>query len=116
VIPQEFIEEYNLMQYSHNGWVYFEITMGIYGLKQASKLANNLLTKQLAAHSYYQCTTTAGLWRHKWRSILFVLIVENFGIKNVDTVDAAHLLTALHSHYKITVDWTGTKFSGIDLV
>jgi hypothetical protein len=57
VIPQEFIEEYNLMQYSHNGWVYFEITMGIYGLKQASKLANNLLTKQLAAHSYYQCTT-----------------------------------------------------------
>jgi hypothetical protein len=48
--------------------------------------------------------------------MIFVLIVENFGIENVDTVDAAHLLTALHSHYKITVDWTGTKFSGIDLV
>ena len=49
VIPQEFIEEYNLMAYVHNGWVYFEITKGIYGLKQAGKLANDLLTERLAA-------------------------------------------------------------------
>jgi hypothetical protein len=53
VIPQEFIDEYNLMTYVHNGWVYFEITNGIYGLKQAGKLANDLFTKRLAAHGYY---------------------------------------------------------------
>ena len=78
-IPQEFIDEYNLEQYSHNSWVYFEITKGIYSLKQAGKLANDLLTKGLSAHGYYQCATTPGLWRHKWRPILFALIVDDFG-------------------------------------
>jgi hypothetical protein len=43
-IPQEFIDEYNLAAYAHNGWIYFEITKGVYGLKQAGKLANELLT------------------------------------------------------------------------
>eukprot|EP00804_Cyclotella_cryptica_P022924 CCRYP_018758-RA/>CCRYP_018758-RA protein AED:0.17 eAED:0.24 QI:0/0/0/1/0.5/0.33/3/0/705 len=33
-IPQEFITEYNLLQHVHNGWVYFEIRKGIYGLPQ----------------------------------------------------------------------------------
>ena len=79
-ISQEFINEYNLEQYIHNSWVYFEITKGIYGFKQAGKLANNLLTEQLSAHRYYQCATTPGLWRQKWHLILFVLIVDDFGI------------------------------------
>jgi hypothetical protein len=116
VIPQEFIDKYNLMAYVHNGWVYFEITKGIYGLKQAGKLANGLLTERLATHGYYQCATTAGLWRHKWRQILFVLIVDDFGIDYIDKVYAEHLLTALRSHYNIKADWSGTKFSGMDLM
>ena len=35
VIPQEFIDEYDLMCFAHNGWIYFEISKGIYGLKQS---------------------------------------------------------------------------------
>jgi hypothetical protein len=116
VISQEFIDKNNLMAYVHNGWVYFKITKGIYGLKQAGKLANDLLTEWLATHGYYQCATTAGLWRHKWRQILFVLIVDDFGIDYVDKVYAEQLLTALRSHYNITADWSGTKFSGMDLM
>jgi len=42
-IPHEFIDEYNLTNYSNDGWVYFEINKGVYGLKQAGKLANDLL-------------------------------------------------------------------------
>ncbi len=34
-IPQEFIDEYDLTRYAKDGWVYFEITKGVYGLKQA---------------------------------------------------------------------------------
>ena len=116
VIPHEFVNKYNLMQYVCNKWVYFEITNGIYGLKQAGKLANDLLTKRLSAHGYFQCDTTPGLWRHELRPILFVLIVDDFGIEYVDKVHAEQLLTALQSHYKITTDWTGTKFAGIDIV
>jgi hypothetical protein len=75
-IPQEFIDEYNLTEYDYNGWVYFEINNGVYGLKQAGKLANDLLTERLTTHGYYQCATTPGLWQHKWCPITFVLIVE----------------------------------------
>ena len=30
--PQEFIDEYNLLEYEYNGWVLFEVTKGCYGL------------------------------------------------------------------------------------
>lgn len=43
-IPLDFIDQYNLTQYAHDGWIYFEINKYVYGLKQASKLANDLLT------------------------------------------------------------------------
>jgi hypothetical protein len=114
-IPDEFIEEYNLHQYVHEGWVYFEITKGVYGLKQAGKLANDLLTERLELHGYYQCATTPGLWRHKWRPITFVLIVDDFGIQYVGRRHAEHLLRALQENYKVTTDWTGAKFAGIDI-
>ena len=42
-IPQEFIDDYNLHDYVHKGWVYFEICNGVYGLPQSCSLANNLL-------------------------------------------------------------------------
>ena len=61
-ISQEFIDEYNLTEYEHNGWIYFEITKGVYGLKQLGKLASDLLTERLDPHGYYQCPTTPGLW------------------------------------------------------
>ena len=115
VIPQEFIDEYNLTNYTHNGWIYFEISKGVYGLKQAGKLANDLLTTRLAASGYYQCETTPGLWRHTWRPIVFVLIVDDFGIQYVGKRHADHLLTALQTDYTVTTDWNGTKFAGIDL-
>ena len=114
-ITQEFIDEYDLTKYAHNGWIHFEINKGVYGLKQAGKLANDLLTERLETYGYYQCSTTPGLWRHQWRPITFVLIVDDFGIKYVGKRHADHLLTALQTHYKVTTDWTGGKFAGIDL-
>ena len=47
-IPQEFIHKYNLQDCTHDGWVYFEISNGVYNLKQAGKQANDLLTTRLA--------------------------------------------------------------------
>ena len=41
-VPDEFINEYDLNDFAHNNRVYFEITKADYGLKQASKLANDL--------------------------------------------------------------------------
>ena len=64
-IPKEFIAEYNLIPYANNGWIYFEIIKGCYGLPQAGMLANNLLRTRLNNAVYYETTTTPGLWRHK---------------------------------------------------
>ena len=114
-IPTEFVNEYDLTSFAHNDWVYFEINKGVYGLKQAGRLANDLLSDRLQAFGYFQSDTTPGLWRHKWRPISFVLIVDDFGIQFVEQRHANHLLHALQQYYTVTTDWTGQKFAGIDL-
>jgi hypothetical protein len=42
-IPADFIEEYNLKGPNRDGWIYFKICQGCYGLPRAGILANNLL-------------------------------------------------------------------------
>ena len=71
LIPQEIVDEYDLTPLVHKGHVYLKIRQGMYGLPQAGILANQLLTKRLEPQGYYQCSHTPGLWRHKWRPILF---------------------------------------------
>ena len=46
-ITEEFMKEYNLIPLVHNGWIYFEIVRGCYGLPQSGILANNLLRPRL---------------------------------------------------------------------
>ena len=53
VIPQENIDEYNLLDYEHNWWIYFEIVLGCYGLPQSGRLANDLLCKRLNKEGYF---------------------------------------------------------------
>ena len=73
-IPQEFIEEYNLSKASQNGWIYFEILRGCYGLPQSGRLANDLLRTRLEKADYYEAATIPGLWCHKWRPIHFLYL------------------------------------------
>ncbi len=99
--PTKFINKYCLRQFAHNGWAYFKINKGVYGLKQAGKLANDLLTEWLHSFGYFQSDTTPGLWCHKWRPISFVLIVDDFGIQFVSQRHADHLLQVLQQHYTV---------------
>ena len=115
-IPLEFAEEYNLKDFvDANGWVYFEIRNGVYGLPQSGALAQTLLEKRLKVHGYYQCPITPGLWRHSWRPIMFCLLVDDFGVEYVGERHALHLKAALEEHYDITENWKGDLFSGINL-
>ena len=41
LIPDEIIQEYNLLSLVTDGWVYIKIVKGMYGLPQAGKLAND---------------------------------------------------------------------------
>ena len=114
-IPQEFIEGYDITQAVQNWWIYFEILRGCYGLPQSGRLANDLLRTRLEQAGYYESSTTPNLWRHKWRPIQFVLIIDDFGIKCVGKQHALHLLKILEQNYEITTDWDGKQFAGIDL-
>ena len=86
----------------HNGWIYFDIVRGCYGLPQSGMLANNLLRTRLNKKEYSEATTTPGLWKHQWRPIQFCLIVDNFGIEYVGEQHIYHLRHVLKYHYKIT--------------
>ena len=57
----------------------------------------------------------AGLWAHKTRPIQFTLVVDDFGVKYVGKEHADHLLRTLERHYKVTSDWTGAQYIGIQL-
>ena len=114
-IPPEFNEEYNLTQSVRNGWIYFEILCGCYGLPQSGRLANELLCTRLEKAGYYEAATTPGICIHKWSPIQFVFIVDDFGIEYVGKHHALHFLKILDQNYEITTDWEGNKFAGIDL-
>ena len=43
-IPHEFIEEYDLTQAVQNGWIYFEILCGCYGLPQSIDVNYRVIT------------------------------------------------------------------------
>jgi hypothetical protein len=43
ILPDEIIDKYGLKKFVVDAWVYLEIRKGMYGLKQAGILANQLL-------------------------------------------------------------------------
>jgi hypothetical protein len=46
--PEEIVNKYNVKALAVDSWVYIEIRKGMYGLKQAGLLVNQLLQKCLA--------------------------------------------------------------------
>jgi hypothetical protein len=115
LLPDEIIQQYNLLAIAHDGYVYIEIRKGMYGLPQAGILASKRLTKHLATFGYYPTAQTPGLWRHKTRPISFSLVVDDFGIKYVGRQHAEHLVAALKALYPVTTDWKGELYCGLTL-
>jgi hypothetical protein len=96
-------------------WVYLEIRKGMYGLKQAGLLANQLLQQRLEPYGYYPARQTPGLWLHKTKPIAFTLIVDDFAVKYVGQENAHHLRNALLRNYEMSTDWAGKVYSGMTL-
>jgi hypothetical protein len=63
--PEEIVDKYNLGALAVDGWVHIEIRKGIYGLKQAGLLANQLFQNRLAPFGFYLAHHTPGLWLKK---------------------------------------------------
>jgi hypothetical protein len=112
---EEIVKKYNLKALAVDGWVYIEIRKGMYGLKQAGLLANQLLQKRLAPFGYYPARHTPGLWLHKTRPIAFSLIVDDFAVKYMGKQHADNLRNALFQINDLTTDWEVKLYSGMYL-
>ena len=115
MIPMAIIDHYKLKDLVHNGFVYVQIRKGMYGLKQAGRIAHDQLVEHLAPHGYAPVPITHGLWKHKDRDLVFPLIVDDVGVGFKDKRDAEHLIAALESKYVISTDWTGSRFCGMNI-
>ena len=85
----------------------------MYGLKQAAILSYNLIKKYLAPAGYYPIKESNKLWRHKTKCTIFVLTVDNFGIKYFSKKDTNHLINALKEFYEIIIDCEGKNYCGL---
>lgn len=78
-------------------------------------MANNLLKEKLGNREYRPTRHTSGLWKHEWRPLQFILVVDNFGVQYVGAAHATHLVRTLQKNYEISTDWGGTLYYGIKL-
>eukprot|EP00979_Chaetoceros_neogracilis_P013015 scaffold3616_cov315-Chaetoceros_neogracile.AAC.1 len=78
IIPAEVYAEYDV-PVNPDGYVYVEIRRGMYGLKEAGKIAFDQLVKKLAPFGYSPVEHTPGVWKHKTRKTVFTLCVDDFG-------------------------------------
>ena len=108
-------QKYQLREKEKNGFIYAEIRNAIYRLPQAGVLSNKLLKKWLAPARYYKIPHTPVLWKDLPRPIAFTLVVDDFGVKYFSKNNADHLVADLKVEYKISEDWMGSLYCGIDL-
>jgi hypothetical protein len=113
--PEEIVQKYNLNALDVDGWVYVEIRKGMYCLKQAGLLTNQLLQIRLSPFGYYPARHTPGLWLHRTRPISFTLVMDDFAVRYVGKQNADHLRNAVLRTYELTMDWTATVYSGLNL-
>ena len=95
--------------------ILFEISKGVYGLPEAGKLAQDRLYAHLQEHGYYLINGSTGMFRHKTRPTIFSLVVDDFGVQYSSVEDVNHLADTLRKLYKITMDWTGSKYLGLTI-
>ena len=98
-----------------DGYVYCKTKCGIYGLKQAVKLARDQLIQHLKPFGYSPAKHAPNIWVHNTRPTTFCLCVDDFGVKYFSQDDADHLIQSLQKAYDITVDTKGTNFCGLHL-
>ncbi|KAL7544897.1 hypothetical protein ACHAWF_008260 [Thalassiosira exigua] len=115
IFPSQTIKKYDLEQNTKGGLVYDKIHKAVYGLPQAGTLANKLLHERLAPAGYYEVKHTQGLWCHITRPIVFLFVVDNFGVKYVGKEHTDHLTATVKKFYPLLEDWEGKLYYSIEL-
>jgi hypothetical protein len=83
---------------SGKAYIVFRIDKTMYGLKEAGKLSNLRLVSLLSSFGFHE-TSTPCLFKHVSRPILFVLVVDDFGVKCTNRSDFDFLVSCLSTLY-----------------
>ena len=73
------------------------------------------LVHNLAPHVYHLVTHTTGLWIHDPTGTTYMFVVDDFGIRYTNCEHAEQLLDTLQKNYTISIDWSGSKYCGLDI-
>ncbi len=86
----------------------------MYGLKEAEKLSNLRLVSLLSTFGFHE-TSTPCLFKHVSRPILFVLVVDDFGVKYTTRSDFDFLVSCLSTLYHAKAHPIASKFLGFSV-
>ena len=114
MIPRTTQTAHNLPQYVNRDTFLFQISKGMYGLPQASVLAQQRLIAHLQLHEYHGPSTPC-LFHHSTNSTDFTLVVDGFCVKYSSLQGAMHLITTLQLLYTITINWKGSTYIGFTI-
>ena len=92
-----------------------EIQLGMYGIPQALQIAHDKLKLRMYKFGYKPAPIIPGLWRYQTHPHQFLLVVRDFGIKYERQEDITNILDALKKIYKISEDWDGKLYFGLNL-
>jgi hypothetical protein len=92
----------------------FRADKTIYGLKEFGKLSNDRLVSHLATYGFVE-TSTPCLFRHPTRSIAFILVVDDFGVKYQNHDDFDYLVQCLLTLYQVKAHPIAHTFLGFRL-
>ena len=84
LIPPRIREHYGLDALVVDGYVYSQINIAWYGIKQSGKIFHNNLIEHLRKFGYVPAGFTYGLFVHKTRNISFTLVVDNLESSTID--------------------------------
>ena len=114
--PHDIIDKYKTMDLvDKDGFVYVDIRKGVYGQKQAARIAFDHLVKLLKPHGYYPLRSNPGIWGHETLPTKFTLCVDDFGINYTNPDHAHHLVDNLKKYYTVYIDWGGVNYCGFTL-
>ena len=86
-IPTSIQHQYQLQSLvDQHGYVYAKIKKALYGLKESRRIANEDMIDHLASFGYHESKFTKGLFKHDTRDISFTLVVDDFGIKWINSI------------------------------
>jgi len=114
-IPVAIVDQYDLHKFAIAGLVHFKIVMSMYGHQAAGHLANRLLIKTIEPAGYYEDRLVPCLIKHKSRSTIGALVVDDLGLKVSGEDNLIHIVEAIEKVWKVKINRAGDKFVGLAL-